>query len=172
MNYYINVLVLGHRTRWRARSTTGGPFHHLWGIQPFKSTGTIARDGWTAVDAVLFNANGRLASVASWSTGRAAVCRPYSHIQQRDSIVDLRQWILACQTCLFDCILSAGRTTASSSGTESAICGSGYWRAKRGFWLHPACRPYNRIQQWDWCKVAEGMDVSGNLRAFKASAEV
>jgi len=30
-------------------------------------------------------------------------------------------------------------------------------------------RPYNRIQQWDWCKVAEGMDVGGNLRAFKAS---
>lgn len=33
----------------------------------------------------------------------------------------------------------------------------------------PRCRPYNRIQQWDWCKVAQGMDVSGNLRAFKAS---
>lgn len=31
--------------------------------------------------------------------------------------------------------------------------------------------PYNRIQQWDWCKVAQGMDVSGNLRAFKVTTE-
>lgn len=33
----------------------------------------------------------------------------------------------------------------------------------------PRCRPYNQIPSWDWCKIAEGMDTDGNLRAFKAS---